>query len=322
MTEPGANRKSPIKNLLGYALAILALVFLGRVLVQTWDQIAASNVRFEFEAAPLIVSLVLLTVARVFAVEAWRRVLLSLGEQLDFGYGLRAWYLSVLTRYIPGNVWQIATLMMMLSERGISKTNTLLSQTIYTALALAIAGVLGAMFVVARPDVSSAWIAPEVRAWLPLVAALAFVLVIIIFALPLTNRLIVAITARLLRRELDVPIPTFARGLVPPFFSTLMWVTNGVAFFLFIASITPLALEHLPAFVAMNAGAYWIGYVSFVTPSGLGFREGALALMLATYFPTPIAVAFSLATRLWSTLGEILGIVIILALQRLVGFKS
>jgi len=322
VTQPIATRKTQIKNLLGYALAILALVFLGRVLVQTWDQIAASNFRFEFDVLPLMVSLVLLTIARLFAVEAWRRVLLSLGEQLDFGYGLRAWYISVLTRYIPGNVWQIATLMMMLSERGISKTNTLLSQTIYTALALAIAGVLGAMFVVARPDVLSAWIAPDVRAWLPFVAALAFVLVIIIFALPLTNRLIVAITARLLRRELDVPIPTFARGLVPPFFSTLMWVTNGVAFFLFIASITPLALEHLLAFIAMNAAAYWIGYVSFVTPSGLGFREGALALMLATYLPTPIAVAFSLATRLWSTIGEILGIVIILALQRLVGFKS
>ena len=58
----------------------------------------------------------------------------------------------------------------------------------------------------------------------------------------------------------------------------------------------------------MNAGAYWIGYVSFVTPSGLGFRESALALMLATFFPTPVAVALSLVTRLWSTAGEILGV--------------
>lgn len=313
-----ANHKSKIKNLLGYALTLAVLFFLGRVLVQTWDQIAASNVRFEFEVLPLIVSLVLLTVARVFAVEAWRNVLLSLGEQIDFGYGLRAWYLSILTRYIPGNVWQIATLMLLLSERGISKTNTLLSQTIYTALALAIAGVIGAMFVVVRPDLLETWLSPAFIARLPLLAALAFVLVIIIFALPLTNRLIVALTARLLRRELAVPLPTFTRGLVPSFFSTLMWVTNGIAFFLFVASITPLALEQLPAFIVINAGAYWIGYVSFITPSGLGFREGALALMLATYFPTPIAIALSLATRLWSTLGEVLGIVVIWAVQRFV----
>ena len=309
-------RTSNLKTLLGYALTLVVLFFLGRVLVQTWDQIAASNVRFEFDAPLLVVSLVLLIIARVFAVVAWWRVLLSLGEHVDFGYGLRAWYLSVLTRYIPGNVWQVATLMMMLSERGVSKTNTLLSQTIYTALALAIAAVIGAMFIVVRPDLVNAWLSPAIVAFLPILAALAFAFVVIVFALPLTNRLIVALVARVMRRQLDVPIPTFTRGLVPPFFSTLMWVTNGVAFFLFIASVTPLALEYLPAFIAINAGAYWIGYVSFITPSGLGFREGALALMLATYFPTPIAVAFSLATRLWSTIGEVLGTAFILLLQR------
>lgn len=308
---------SNLKTFLGYALTLVVLFFLGRVLVQTWDQIAASNVRFEFDAPLLLCSLVLLTVARAFAVGAWWRVLLSLGEYVDFGYSLRAWYLSVLTRYIPGNVWQVATLMLMMSERGISKTNTFLSQTIYTALALAIAAVLGAMFVVARPDLVSAWLEPRLLAFLPLLAALAFVLVVVVFALPMTNRLIVTLVARVTRRELATPRATFARGLVPPFLSTLMWVTNGVAFFLFIASITPLALEHLPAFIAINAGAYWIGYVSFITPSGLGFREGALALMLATYFPAPIAVAFSFATRLWSTIGEVLGTAFLLLLQRI-----
>jgi hypothetical protein len=95
-----------------------------------------------------------------------------------------------------------------------------------------------------------------------------------------------------------------------------MWLTNGVAFFLFVAATTPLALERLPAFIAMNAGAYWIGYVSFITPSGMGFREGALALMLATYFPTPVAVALALAARLWSTAGELLGVLVVLLAPR------
>jgi uncharacterized membrane protein YbhN (UPF0104 family) len=61
----------------------------------------------------------------------------------------------------------------------------------------------------------------------------------------------------------------------------------------------------------MNAGAYWIGYVSFVTPSGLGFREGALAWMLAGFFPAPVAVALSLVTRLWTTAGELLGVTLV-----------
>jgi hypothetical protein len=90
-----------------------------------------------------------------------------------------------------------------------------------------------------------------------------------------------------------------------------MWLTNGLAFFLFVDSITPVSPGDLLAFISMNAGAYWIGYVSFFTPSGLGFREGALAWMLSYFFPAPVAVVLSLVTRLWTTLGELLGVSLI-----------
>jgi hypothetical protein len=43
----------------------------------------------------------------------------------------------------------------------------------------------------------------------------------------------------------------------------------------------------------------------------LGFREGALAWMLASYFPAPVAVAFALATRLWTTAGELFGVTLV-----------
>ena len=243
------------------------------MLVQTWGEIAASGFQFEFDVPPLIVSLVLLVVARGFAVEAWRRILISLGEYFDFGFGARVWFLSNLTRYIPGNIWQVATMMVMVGERGVSKTNALLSQVIYTALALAIAGLFGVMFVLVRPDLFSAIVPSSIAAYAPIIAALAFAALIIVFALPITNRVIVAITARVMRREIIAPTPTFARGLVPPLFSMLMWLTNGIAFYLFTSSITPLSLAQLPAFIAMNAGAYWIGYISFITPSGLGLSR-------------------------------------------------
>ncbi len=299
------------KRLIGYALTAIILFFLFRTLSATWSQVANSGFEFSFNAPMLAASLALLVVARAFAVEAWRRIVISLGDYFDFGFGARVWFLSNLTRYVPGNIWQVATMMVMVGERGVSKTNALLSQVIYTALALAIAGLFGVMFILVRPDLFSAIVPSFIAASAPIIAAFALVLVVVVFALPITNRLIVAVTARLLRREISAPVPTFARGLVPPFFSMLMWLTNGVAFFLFIGSMTPPTPEQLPAFIAMNAGAYWIGYVSFVTPSGLGFRESALALMLATFFPTPVAVAFSLVTRLWSTAGELLGVLLV-----------
>ncbi len=302
------------RRIIGSALAGAVLVFLGRVLAQTWDQVAASGFNWEFDLLPLIVSLGLLVVARGFAVEAWRRIVIALGAYFEFGFGARVWFLSNLTRYIPGNVWQVATMMALVEEKGVSKTNALLSQVIYTALALAIAGLLGLMFLLVRPDLLSGVLPAPVTAAAPLVIVLVFSAVIIGFALPITQRALVALTARVMRRQVVAPPPTFARGLVPPIFSLLMWLTNGVAFFLFVHSITPLPLDQLPAFVTMNAGAYWIGYVSFITPSGLGFREGALALMLATFLPTPVAIALSLVARLWTTAGELLGVTLVWAI--------
>lgn len=299
------------RRILGYALTLAILFFLIRTLYTTWSQVANSGFQFSFDGTLLIASLALLVLARAFAVEAWRRIVISLGDYFDFAFGARVWFLSNLTRYIPGNIWQVATMMVMVGERGVSKTNALLSQVIYTALALAIAGLFGLMFVLVRPDLFSAIVPSFIAASAPILAAFVLMIVIVVFALPVTNRLIVAVTARLLRREIRAPVPTFTRGLVPPFFSMLMWLTNGIAFFLFIGSMTPTTPEQLPAFIAMNAGAYWIGYVSFITPSGLGFRESALALMLAAFFPTPVAVAFSLVTRLWSTAGELLGVLLV-----------
>jgi hypothetical protein len=309
MNRFSANWKQ-IRRIAGILLALAILFFLGDLLYRTWGDLAKSGFKFEFDLPRLAISLALLVIARAFAVEAWRRILLSLGEQIGFAFGARVWFLSNLTRYVPGNVWQVATMMVMVEQKGVSKTNALLSQVIYTAIALGNAGLLGLMFVLVRPEILNGVLPVSIAAYAPLTAALAFLALIVFLALPPVNRLMVALTARLTRRAIAAPTPTFARGLVPPLFSLAMWLTNGIAFFLFVDSITPLPLAQLPAFIAMNAGAYWIGYASFITPSGLGVREGVLAWMLSSFFPAPVALALSLVTRLWTTAGEILGVVL------------
>ncbi|HEX7589225.1 MAG TPA: lysylphosphatidylglycerol synthase domain-containing protein [Anaerolineae bacterium] len=299
-----------IRLIAGSLLAIAILFSLGNLLYRTWGDLAQSGFAFEFDLPRLALSLALLIIARGFAVEAWRRILIALGERFGFAFGARVWFMSNLTRYVPGNIWQVATMMVMVEAKGVSRTNALLSQVIYTAIALGNAGLLGLMFVVVRPEVLNGVLPVSIAEYAPWIAAFAFIALIVFLALPQVNRLMIAITARLTHREIAAPAPTFARGLVPPLFSLAMWLTNGLAFYLFVDSITPTPLVQLPAYIAMNAAAYLIGYASFITPSGLGFREGALALMLASFLPAPLAVALSLATRLWTTAGEILGVVL------------
>lgn len=306
-----AVRNPRVRRAVGYVLAAAILLSLGNVLYRTWGDLAKADFHFEFNLLRLSISLALSVLGRAFAVEAWRRILISLGDRLRFTFAMRVWFVSNLARYVPGNVWQVATMMAMVEQAGVSKTDAVLSQVIYTALALAIAGLLGLSFLLFRPDLLNGALSPQVAASAPWVVAIVFGVLVGVFALPQFNRLIVWGTGKVMRRTIVAPTPTFARGTLPPLFSLAMWLTNGLAFWLFVSSVVDLPLGQLPAFIAMNAGAYWIGYMSFITPSGLGFREGALAWMLATFLPAPVAVALSLATRLWATAGELLGVVLI-----------
>ena len=69
---------------------------------------------------------------------------------------------------------------------------------------------------------------------------------------------------------------------------------------------TPIAA--LPICVGIYAIAWDIGFVSFITPSGLGFREGAIGLLFALalpVLPTSLGAIIALLSRFVSTLAEV-----------------
>jgi uncharacterized membrane protein YbhN (UPF0104 family) len=293
------------RRVAGWLLAIAILFFLAQTLVSSWDRVAASGFHFQFNLPLLALSLALLVIGRGFGVEAWRRILMALGNYVPFRFAFYAWFISNLARYVPGNIWQVATMMLLVERQGVSKMNALLSQAVYTAIALSVTALFGLTLL------------PVAQHYLIFAALLLFAL-IIFFALPPVFRLMLSIASRLTRLvrrngTLDSPARntpglSFARGLVPPLCSAAMWTTNGLAFYLFVRSLADVPPQNLPTFATMNAAAYFVGYVSFITPSGLGFREGAMALMLRAFFPEPVAVAIAFLTRIWSTAGEMLGV--------------
>ena len=85
-------------------------------------------------------------------------------------------------------------------------------------------------------------------------------------------------------------------------------LVSGVAFWLLVLSLGgagPLDLLRLTGAYAL---AYAVGYLSFLTPAGLGAREAALVVLLGGLVAPPVAVAASLLARATSALGEVLGV--------------
>jgi uncharacterized membrane protein YbhN (UPF0104 family) len=90
------------------------------------------------------------------------------------------------------------------------------------------------------------------------------------------------------------------------------WVVAGLGFYLIVLALWPEPFS-ATAFI-MCAGIFaigWdIGFLSFITPSGLGFREvaiaGLLGVGLAGLVPVaPVALVIALVTRLLGTAAEL-----------------
>ena len=90
-------------------------------------------------------------------------------------------------------------------------------------------------------------------------------------------------------------------------FYMFSWVVNGIGFYLLIKSFYATPLSLILPLTGAFAVSWIIGFLSLITPSGLGIREGILTFLLGFYFPLPIAIIISLVSRLWIILGELVG---------------
>lgn len=91
----------------------------------------------------------------------------------------------------------------------------------------------------------------------------------------------------------------------------LYWILFGLALYFIVLGIIGGSTEILH-FFGINAAAWLIGYFSFITPSGLGVREGAFVLLFHTLIPATTALSIALVSRFIFTFSELicLGIVV------------
>jgi hypothetical protein len=146
-------------------------------------------------------------------------------------------------------------------------------------------------------------------------------LVIGIVLIPL---LLLGLQPRLLRGALNFGLRTLGRDpvrfdlryrdvLLVTLYWALSWVIAGAGFYLLIRSVvtTPLPVGPV-AGILISAGIYalgWdIGFVSFVTPSGIGFREAAIAVLVvaAGFAPAALGIIIAFVARLFNTGAELL----------------
>ena len=285
---------------------LLALLFLGLLLYSQWGQLRAYP--WEWRPMWLIPAAIALVISWALEVLIWTRLLRLLGDDLAFGYAFRIWFISAIMRYIPGNVWQPLGMTLLAHRRGVRPEATVASIALYQVVNLLTAMLIAAVYFPLSGNMGllAQYIPPSISRWLaffalPLIAFLIrprWLIQLLNYGLRFIGRPPLALA--LSTREL-------LRGLA---LETLAWLLLATSFASLIMAMTTLDFADLrrlaPHLLAGYPIAYAIGYISFVTPSGLAVREGALYVLLAPLLGGAVITAAALAMRVWLALAELI----------------
>ena len=227
------------------------------------------------------------------------------GWALPYWAAMRIWFLSAIIRYIPGNIWQPLSMTLYCQNYNIRPEASFTSVALYQAVNLLAVADCGAYF-----PLTHNWglLTHLLSAFAPWLVGVGLLPVVLFLARP--NWLMACINWALQKAGRQPLATRLASGEL-----LLLLLITGVNWLLWGASFAALTfalgdytnarmLLLTPHLIAVYAIAYAIGFISFITPSGLGVREGAFYVLLVPLMDGGVVTVAALAMRLWTMFGE------------------
>jgi len=288
-------RGQAVQAVVTIAVVILAAWYLWH----QWDKASTARVTLRFAPAWLGAATLIVLGTYALLIEVWRRVLSHYDSVIPFAPAARVWFVSNLGKYVPGKVWQVTTMTLMLSQLRVPVATAASASAIITIANVA-AG-FGLVVVIGMPALRAVASGHDAA-----ILIAGSILVVALLAAPFVMRVVSSIASRLLRRPLALTVP--ARGAWLAVLGCLVgWVLYGCAFQLFVRSLLGTASAPWITYVTAYTLSYLIGYLALFLPGGIGAREVSLSYLLITLqAATPAeATIITIASRLWLTVLEI-----------------
>ena len=102
----------------------------------------------------------------------------------------------------------------------------------------------------------------------------------------------------------------------------LNWGVFGVANYILVNAFVPIPFAAAIHVIAIFSIAYVVGFVSFITPGGIGVRESIQVYFLSGLIYSSPAVLVSVFSRIFWMLVEVLGTISFLGIRKLVRLKK
>ena len=291
-----------LRQSLGYLIAGILLYFLVNPFVQTHTELETAT--FQVQWGWLVCSFGAILIYWSAYLYPFATLLSGLSKkQVSFGTAFTLFHLANITRYLPGRIWGVVRLLSLSHQFGLSKAAVGSSLTLRVGVETVLGGLIGLslLFSPKIRETTVGILASFSGRTLLLTFVVVGLLAGLLFCIPKLADRVKAFLKTL--RQLVKKSRLWGNVLAV---HSLLWICQGFAFFLFVKSFAPVQWADAGVLTACFAFAWIVGFLSFLTPGGLGIREGLLGVLLANYMPATQATLVALLCRLWMLSAEML----------------
>lgn len=273
---------------------VVAAALCGVAVVWQWPQ--ARGALTQLSTYALSASFVAAVASLGCAMQVWRVLLADLGSPLPMPSGARVFFVSQLSKYIPGSVWPLVAQVELGRDMGVPRQRSAAA----FVLALLVANASGLCVAVVTLPLLAGY-GPGPFRWLALMAP-----VFILVAHPRVLNPMLGWALRFTRQQ-PPERGLSGRGIVTAYlWSVAGWAVAGTHVGLLVLDLGARGGQVLAVAVGGFALAWSAGFAVVVLPAGAGVRDLALAAALVPVLGAASALVAALASRLFLTISDLL----------------
>jgi len=200
-----------------------------------------------------------------------------------------------LSRFIPGKIWVILSRVYIIKKEGASAEKGFITITYETIMSL-LAGIiisLISMTLSRKFDLPKIW----------------FIIILVCGLLIMSHPKFLGNILKFTFKKLKRKMPTYPFGYLDTLkfivFYSVYWVLFSMGVWFLTKSLGICKLSLLTILSAFPV-SWVIGFLSIVTPGGLGVREGILAYLFSLHVQPALASIIAVLIRLWGVSGNLI----------------
>ncbi|MDO8638534.1 MAG: lysylphosphatidylglycerol synthase domain-containing protein [Candidatus Daviesbacteria bacterium] len=289
-----------MKKLISPILVIFIFGILILTIVKNWPQLSSLKVQIDLFSLVLIIFLTL----AIFPINiiSWHLITKSQKLDISLSKNLNIWIFSNLSRFLPGGIWQYPSRVLLLSKEGINKLSSsaiVIMEALFILLVVFLIVWLS-LFLNLLP------VTIDQRIFIS-GSVVILVLFYLLFNNAMLNKIISFFSNTFLKKDLYVEINLSLKWFpLLVLFFLLQFIVSGSILFLISKSMVDLPVGLLPTFISLFTISWFLGYITFFAPSGLGVQEISLAGSLSLFMPFPVASLIVIVFRILVLLSEAL----------------